>query len=117
MPGCLQPTLTLDVEGGVGRARLLPGEHVPGQALEHAGVPVPVHSCKLQVAALLEALLRVLDGQPVLQPLELHVPRLLHLAAEDGAAAVQGVLRIRLLGEQDAGPGPHSCRAEKGGHA
>lgn len=116
MPGHPRPPLTLDVEGGVGRARLLPGERVPRQALEGAGVAVPIHGRELQVAALLEALLRVLDGLPVLQPLELHALGLLHLAAEDGAAAVQGVLRVRLFGEKDAGPGPHGCSTHKGGH-
>lgn len=113
--GCLHPTLTLDVEGRVGRACLLPGEHVPGQALEDPGVPVPVHGSKLEVAAFLEALLRVLNGEPVLQPLKLHVRRLLHLAAEDGAAAVQGVLGVWLFGEKDACLSPHGCKAEKGG--
>lgn len=78
---------------------------------------MPIHGGKLEVAALLEALLRVLDGNSVLQPLELHVRRLLDLAAEDGAAAVQGVLRVRLFGEKNARLGAHGCRTEKGGHA
>lgn len=96
--------------------RLLPGEHVPRQALEHSGISVPIHGGKLEVAAFLEALLRVLDGKPVLQPFELHVRRLLHLAAEDGAAPVQGVLGVRLFGEKDACLSPHSCKTQKGGH-
>lgn len=116
MPGCLHPTLTLDVERRVGRACLLPGEHVPRQALEDPGIPVPIHGSKLEVAAFLEALLRVLNGKPVLQPLELHVRWLLHLAAEDGAAAVQGILGVRLFCEKDACLSPHGCRTEKGGH-
>jgi len=116
MPGCPRPTLTLDIERCVGCAGLLPSEQVPRYTLEVPSIPVPIDSSKLEVAAFLEALLGVLNWESILQPLKLHIRRLLHLAAEDGAAAVQGILGVRLLGEKDHRPSPHGCKTEEGGH-
>lgn len=95
----MQPNLTFDVDGGVGGAHGLSGGAAGRHALEVAGVCVTIHRRELQVTALLKAPLRVLHAPAVLRPPVAHVLRAAELAAQDGTAAVQRVLRLRLLGE------------------
>lgn len=95
--------LTLDVEGGVGGAELLARGRVAGHAHEVAGVQLPVHGDELEVAALLEAALAALQAAAVVEPAVRHVDRVADLAAQHGAAPVQGVLGLGLPGELDGG--------------
>lgn len=96
-------TLTLDIEGGVGGVERIPSGRVVGDALEVARVQQPIHSCELEVAALLEAPLAAFQGLAVVKPAVVDVDWVADLAAEHGAAAVQSVLGFGLLGELDGG--------------
>lgn len=97
--------LTLDVEGGVGGAELLARGRVAGHAHEVAGVQLPVHGDELEVTALQEAALAALQAAAVVEPAVRHVGRVADLAAQHGAAPVQGVLGLGLPGELDGGGG------------
>lgn len=96
-------TLTLDIEGGVGGVQLLSCGSVSCHALKVSCVQPPIHGGELEVAALLEAPLAVFQGLAVVKPAVSDVGRIADLAAEHGAAAVQGILGLGLLGELDGG--------------
>ncbi len=94
-------TLTLDIEGGVGGVERLSRDRVLCDALEVSSVQLPIHGGELEVAALLEAPLAVFQGLAVVKPAVADVSRIADLAAQHGAAAVQGILGLGLLGELD----------------
>lgn len=70
-------------------------------ALKVSCVQLPVHGGELEVAALLETPLGVLQRLAIVEPAVSDVGRIADLAAEHGAAAVQGILGLGLLGELD----------------
>lgn len=74
-------TLTLDIEGGIGGLEHLSYGQVFCDALEVPGVQPPIHSGKLEVAALLEAPLVVFQGLAVVKPAITDVSRIADLAA------------------------------------
>lgn len=92
-------TLTLDIEGGVVGVERFSGGRVFRNALEVSCVQPPIHGAEFEVAALLEAPLAVLQGLAVVKPAVSDVGRIADLAAQHGAAAVQGILGFGLLGE------------------
>lgn len=79
----------------------MPRHRVFDDALKVSCVQSAVHGGELEVAALLEAPLVVYQGLAVVEPAVADVGRVADLAAEHGAAAVQGILGLGLLGELD----------------
>lgn len=94
-------TLTLDIEGGVGGLQELSRPSVHCDALEVPCVQSPVHGGELEVAAFLESPLGVFKALSVVKPAVSDVSRIAHLAAEHGAAAMQGILGLWFLGKLD----------------
>lgn len=95
------PTLTLDIEGGIGGVAYLSRDRVFGDALKAPGVQLPIHGGELEVAALLETPLAVFQPLAVVKPPVSDVGGIADLAPQHGAAAVQSILGFGLLGELD----------------
>lgn len=76
-------------------------DHVFCDALKVPRIQPPIHGGELEVAGLLEAPLAVFQALAVVEPAVADVGRVADLAAQHGAAAVQGILGLGLLGELD----------------
>lgn len=74
-----------------------------GDAHEVPRVQLPIHGGELEVAALLEAPVAVLQPLVVVTPAVSDAGRVADLAAEHGAAPVQSILGLGLPGELDGG--------------
>ncbi len=68
-------------------------------ALKVSRIQLPIHGSELEIVALLEAPVVVLQGLAVMEPSVSDASRITDLTAQHGAAAVQGILGLGLLGE------------------
>lgn len=96
-------TLTLDIEGGVGGEEHLSRGRVFRDAHEVPSVQLPIHGGELEIAALLETPVAVLQPLVVVPPAVSDAGWVADLAAQHGAAPVQSILGLGLLGELDGG--------------